>query len=240
MYRIEYTYLESVSVKTQELRRKMYMSKIFCIQTFIVFIIMSPPILKAQEGIILPDNIVLTVDGSELPLTQGWIDSLVDDALRVNIYYKIVGASRKESSIITKIHIPQILSINEVYRQIAVYYSLLPDEESRERELLNIYPYFDSNEEDPAFRCQYFSEGKYEISVGYWYRIPVPDQPIPEDKDIYNQILQISFNEVQSMGDISDVVFEKVADKNNLSLQRVREIYQSTILWQLGEQIYSR
>ena len=216
------------------------MSKIICIKAFILFIIISSPILKAQDEIKPPHKILLTVNGFELPLTEGWIDSLIDDAFGVKIYYKIVGASRKESLVITEIQIPQILSINEVYRQIVLYYTILPDEDSREREFLNIYPYFESTEEDPALRCQYFSEGKYEMDVDYWHRVPIPDQPVPEDKDIYNQILQISFREVQSLGDISDDIFVKVAIKNGLSLQRVREIYQNTILWQLGDQIYSK
>jgi len=222
------------------MKEKKSMSKIICINAFLLSIIISSPILRAQDEIKLPHEILLTVNGSELPLTDGWIDSLIDDAFGVKIYYKIVGASRKESSVITDIQIPQILSINDVYQQIVLYYTILPDENSREREVLNIYPYFESTEKEPALRCQYFSEGKYEINVEYWYRIPIPDQPIPEDKDIYNQILQISFHEVQSLGDISDDIFGKVAIKNGLSLQRVREIYQNTILWQLGDQIYSK
>jgi hypothetical protein len=218
----------------------MYMKKIICIKICILFITISSPVLRAQVEIKLPNEILLTVNGSELSLSQSWIDSLVDVASGANIYYKIVGAFRKESSVITVIQIPQILSINEVYRQIVLYYTILSDEESRQRELLNIYPYFESTGEDPAIRCQYFSDGKYEIVVEYWHRVPVPDQPIPEDKDIHNQILQISFHEVQSLGDISDDVFEKVAIKNDLSVQRIQEIYQNTILWQLGTQIYSK
>lgn len=218
----------------------MYMRKIICIKICILFITISSPVLRAQVEIKLPNEILLTVNGSELSLSQGWIDSLVDVASGANIYYKIVGAFRKEFSVITVIQIPQILSINEVYRQIVLYYTILSDEESRQRELLNIYPYFESTGEDPAIRCQYFSDGKYEIVVEYWHRVPVPDQPVPEDKDIHNQILQISFHEVQSLGDISDDVLEKVAIKNDLSVQRVQEIYQNTILWQLGTQIYSK
>ena len=218
----------------------MYMRKIICIKICILFITISSPVLRAQVEIKLPNEILLTINGSELSLSQSWIDSLVDVASGANIYYKIVGAFRKESSVITVIQIPQILSKNEVYRQIVLYYTILSDEESRQRELLNIYPYFESTGEDPAIRCQYFSDGKYEIVVEYWHRVPVPDQPIPEDKDIHNQILQISFHEVQSLGDISDDVFEKVAIKNDLSVQRIQEIYQNTILWQLGTQIYSK
>ena len=135
----------------------MYMRKIICIKICILFITISSPVLRAQVEIKLPNEILLTVNGSELSLSQSWIDSLVDVASGANIYYKIVGAFRKESSVITVIQIPQILSINEVYRQIVLYYTILSDEESRQRELLNIYPYFESTGKDPAIRCQYFS-----------------------------------------------------------------------------------
>jgi hypothetical protein len=165
---------------------------------------------------------------------------MVDDAFGGKIYYKIIGASRKESTVITQVQMPQILTLDEVLRQIVLYYTTLPNEDSRENERLNIYPYFEATDADPPLKCQYISEGIYNIDVERWTQIPVPDQPIIEEKDIYNQILQVSFHEVQSFGDISDNVFEKVAIKNKLSVAQVREIYRNTILWQLGNQIHSQ
>ncbi len=205
------------------------------ISLFLVFILTLS--LKAQPDIDLPSETQLIVNGSDIPLTSGWIDSLVDDAFAGKICYKIVGASRAEFSVTTQVQLPQILTLNEVYRQIVLYYIMLPDEDIREREFLNIYPYFESTEGEPALRCQYIPEGKYHIEVQRWNQIPVPAQPIIEDREIYNQILQISFHELQSFGDISDNVFEKVAIKNKLPIERIREIYQNTILWQLGCQL---
>ena len=219
------------------------MSKVvrkFSIQVIIVVVFISAQILSAQQENELPDEIQLIVNGSELPLTPGWIDSMADNVFDKKIYYKIIGASRKESTIITQVQIPQILSLNEVFRQIILYYTILPDEDSREKELLNIYPYFESIDGDPPLKCHYISEGIYNIEVKSWTQIQVPTQPNLDEKVIYNQIVQYSFYEVQSFGNISENVFEKIAIKNKLSVERVKEIYRNTILWRLGKQNYSQ
>ncbi len=208
------------------------------ISIFLVFILTQS--LRAQPDIDLPGEVQFIVNGSDRLLTSGWINSLVDDAFAGKICYKIVGASRVGSSVTTQVQLPQILTLNEVYRQIVLYYAMLPDEDIREREFLNIYPYFDSTEGDPALRCHYISKGKYYVEVQRWNQIPVPAQPVIEDREIFNQILQNSFHEVLSFGHISDNIFEKVAIKNKLSIERIREIYQNTILWQLGCQINSQ
>ena len=213
--------------------------RIFLIQILIFMLFIISPTVKAQTGLGLPDKIQLVVNGSEIIPRQSWIDSLVDEANNRKIFYKIISAFRANASVTAQIQIPQIFSLNEVYRQIVLYYSFIREEELREKEFLSVYPYFGSTEEDPAIRCQYISEGRYQIDIEYWNRIPIPDKPKVEDRDIFNQILQISLHEVQSMGDVSDDIFEKVAEKNKLSIERVKIIYQNSILWQLGSQIYS-
>jgi hypothetical protein len=215
-----------------------YIKRIFTVQILLIFLFILSSQLKAQPEIKLTSEIQLTVNDSDLPLTHGWNDSMVDVISKVKIYYKIVGVSRIKSTVTTILQIPQILSLNDVYKQIVLYYKLLPDEDSREIEILLIHPYFESTDTEPALKCHYISEGQFIIEFEHWNRVPIPEQPNVEDKDIYNQILQISFNNVQSFGDISDDVFEKVADKNKRSVEQVKEIYQKTILWQLGSQIY--
>lgn len=205
---------------------------------FIFWALTLNPLLRAQLNIRLPEEIKLIVNGSLFNQTPDWMDSLKNDASAGKIYYNIIGANGKKSAVITHIQIPQILSLNEVFRQIILYYSLLPDEKNREIEQLYIYPYFKSRDSEPAIISRYTPEGTYHIDVNVWDRVPVPPQPIPENRDIFNQILQVSFEDIQFIGDISNSVFEKVAAKNNLSLKRIKEIYQNTILWQLGSQIY--
>ena len=217
---------------------RIYRAFYIYILIFLIFILTQS--LRAQPDIDLPGEVQFIVNGSDIFLTSGWIDSLVDDAFAGKICYKIVGASGAESSVTTQVQLPQILTLHEVYRQIVLYYTMLPDDNIREREILNIYPYFDSTEGDPALSCHYISEGKYYVEVQRWNQIPVPARPVIEDREIFNQILQISFHEVQSFGDVSDNIFEKVAIKNKLPIEQIREIYQNTILWQLGCQIDSK
>ena len=214
--------------------------RIFVFQILIFFLFLLYSHVRAQTDIKRAGEIQITVNESELPLTPGWIDTMVNDAAGMKIYYKIVGVSRKNYTVTTLLQIPQILSLKEVYEQIVLYYKLLPDEESRVEENLIILPYFESTDRDPALKCQYLSGGKFIIGFKHWNQVPVPEQPIVEHRDIFNQLLQISFNEVHSFGDISEDVFEKVAKKNNLPVEQVKEIYQKTILWQLGSQIYSQ
>jgi hypothetical protein len=114
---------------------------------------------------------------------------------------------------------------------------LLPNEDTRESEVLSIYPYFTSIAENPAIKAQYSSEGDYDIRLSYWDKVPIPDQPIPEEKYIFNQILQTSFSGVQSIGDVPENVFEEVAIKTRRSVEEIKIIYQNTILWQVGSQI---
>ncbi len=206
----------------------------------LLLILLFAGTLWAQPEIELPANINLTINESEFFLSTAWIDSLVDDALSGNIHYKIIGAKRSERYILTNVQIPQILTLNEVLRQIVIYYSLIAAETDREKEILNIYPYFNTPEGKSALTAQYISEGHFKIELNRWETVPFPDQPIPEDKDIFNQILQTAFNGTQSLGDVSDTVFEKVAETNNMTIGQVRSIYQKTVLWQIGSQIRSQ
>jgi len=214
-----------------------HIQKIIAIPGLLLSLVISNQILIAQPQIELPTKITMEVNGAELFLTSGWIDSLVDDAYAGMIHYKIVGAKRSNRYITTQIQIPQILSLNDVLRQIVYYYALLPNEDSREAEVLTIFPYFESTEENPALRSHYISEGEYDVELFRWNQVPVPNQPIPEDKYIFNQILQTSFDGLQSLGDVPDKVFKKVATKNDLSVEQVRIIYQNIILWNVGSQI---
>jgi hypothetical protein len=211
--------------------------KIFSLHVLLVIVFTFSCSYVVQAQIVLPKEIKIELNDSAYPLTSGWIDSLVNDAFTGMIHYKIVGAKRAQYYIYTQIQLPQILSLHEVLRQIILYYALLPNNQVREKEILNIFPFFESTEGDPAVRCIYIDEGEYDIDVRRWNKIPIPSQPIIEDRDIFNQILQAAFNDVQSLGDVTDKVFEKVALDNNLPVERTKIIYQNTILWQVGSQI---
>jgi len=165
-------------------------------------------------------------------MSQGWQDSLIDEANSDKIRYKIVGAWGRDTQVTTFIQLPQILSIDQVYRQVVLYYSLIKGEIEREREFLRIYPYFVSPDSKPSLTCYYQSEGQYYFDVKDWEQVVIPPGPTPEERHIFNQIIQASFHGVQSFTDIAEEIFRKIALQNNLSVEYVEKIYKNTILWQ--------
>jgi hypothetical protein len=217
-----------------------YIVRIHLISSLFIFIFIFAQPLYSQLQIELPIEIKLKINDSEVPVSSDWRDSLHADASAGKIYYKIVGATRSENYVLTQVQIPQILNVSEVLRQIVIYYALLPSENIRVKEILNIFPYFKPTKDNPAFKIRYISEGEFHIEFDKWETIPLPDQPLPEEKDIYNQIIQSSFSDLQSLGDVPDRVLEKIAIKYNLSVERIKTIYQNTILWQIGSQIQTK
>jgi hypothetical protein len=202
------------------------------IEIVILFLSLSLFPVLAQMEIHLPSEINLTVNHVPLPLSQGWEDSLIDEAMSDKIRYKIVGAWGNDTQVTTLIQLPQILSINQVYRQVVLYYSLIEDKIEREREYLRIYPYFVSPDSEPSLTCYYRSDGQYYIDVEDWEQVAIPPGPTPEERHIFNQIIQASFHGVQSFTDITEEIFNKIALQNNLSVEYVEKIYINTILWQ--------
>ena len=200
----------------------------------ILFLLLSLPIypVLAQMEIHIPSEINLTVNRVQLPMSQEWLDSLIDEANSDKIRYKIVGAWGKDTQVTTLIQLPQILSLDQVYRQVILYYSLLDGEIEREREFLRIYPYFVSPDSKPSLTCYYQSEGQYYFDVIDWEQVAIPPGPTPEERHIFNQIMQASFHGVQSFTDISEEIFKKIALQHNLPVEYIEKIYKNTILWQ--------
>jgi hypothetical protein len=200
----------------------------------IIILFLSLPLfpVQAQMEIHIPSEINLTVNHVLLSLSQGWLDSLIDEANSDKIRYKIVGAWGKNTQVITFIQLPQILSLDQVYRQVILYYSMLDGEIEREREFLRIYPYFVSPDSKPSLTCYYQSEGQYDFEVKDWTQVAIPPGPTPEERHIFNQIMQASFNGVQSFTDVSEEIFKKIALQYNLPVEYIEKIYKNTILWQ--------
>ena len=201
--------------------------------TLILLILLNSS-LVAQPEIVMPTEINLIVNGEPISVTDGWMDTLSNEALSGKFCFKIVSASRHDKSVTTYIQLPQILAATELYRQLVLYYSLIPEEDEREREYLRVFPYFNAIDGSPNLTCSYESKGKFMIKFNKWEQVPPPSQPSLEEQEVFNQIVQASFNKIQTFGSISDEIFDEIALRNNLSSSRVKEIYQNTILWQMG------
>jgi hypothetical protein len=190
---------------------------------------------QAQLKIDLPSEITIFINDSLFTPALEWNDKLVHEAALAKLRYRIAASHGDDQDVVTKIKIPQILSFPEVIRQVILYYSLLTTEQDRQNERILIYPYFKSIDRDAALSCKYQTRGKFYISVKHWHTVPVPPKPSPEDKEIFNQIMETSFKDIQKFGDLPDEIFANVALRNKMTANDVRHIYQKVILWQLGQ-----
>ena len=203
---------------------------------FITIVLVCLPIfLKAQLEVNLPPNVTIFINDTLFTPPLEWNENLIRIARSSKIQYKIVAFRRDNKNIFTKLKVPQILNLHAVIQQVIIYYSLLNNEEDRENEEIMIYPYFSSVDTLASIRCSYQQNGNFYFEVSSWITIPIPSRPKPEEKEIFNQILDSSFQHVHRFGDISKEIFDKVAQKNKMSSEDVKKIYQNIILWQLSQ-----
>jgi len=204
----------------------------------ILLLLCIPFYLQAQLQIDLPSEITIFINDSLFTPSLEWNDTLVIEASSGKIRYRISSPHHDTNTDIieTKIKIPQILSLREVVRQVILYYALLNSEEDRHKERIFIYPYFTSIDQKASISCSYRIAGKYYIYIDHWKTVPIPDKPIPEHKEIFNQIMETSFKGIQLFAEIPpDEVLNEVAKRNNMDPARVIQIYKNVILWQLSQ-----
>lgn len=200
-----------------------------------LMLIFLPVYVAGQLQVNLPREINIYINDSLFTPSVEWNDSLINEAQLSKIRYKIAGFRRDNKLVFTKIKLPQIFKLPQVVRQVVLYYSLLNDEEDREKEEILVYPYFSSINVKDAITCNYRRYGKYYFKVRTWQTIPTPSTPTPEEKEIFNRIMETSFQQVNKFGDIDEEIFQQVAAQNRLSTERVKSIYQNIILWQLSQ-----
>ena len=198
----------------------------------LLFILLLPFSLLAQLAIDLPSSVEIFINAAHPTLTEGWMDSLVEESRSGKLHYNIAGTFADEHTVRTYLRIPQILSLNRVFCQVIFYYSLISEETDRIREQVFIFPYFSNMQEFPAMSCTYRSQGKFYFTITRWQVVPVPPQPNPEERDIFNQIIEVMLGDIQKMGSVAADIFKQIAEKNKLPVNEVRRIYENTILWQ--------
>ena len=189
----------------------------------------------AQPIVQLPREVHIVVNEVSFMPSDSWVDSLIDQAHNLDIKYEIVNTIHSGIHVTTKIRMPQVLTFPAVMHQIVIYYALLSDKPARVREKLLIYPYFYPLQNKPVVICSYSEAGIYEITDLNWKTIPVPPAPGPEEKYIYNQIIEKTLENLDIINDIPDVVLEQVAAENKRSVSEIKTIYQNIQLWQMAK-----
>ena len=200
-----------------------------------VLLLIFPESLPAQIEIQLPSEIYVKVNEKDFIPTETWNDSLIDEANNAYIRYEIVTTYRNLSAVTTRIRIPQFYTLPEMIRQIILYYYLLSSEEERKNETVFIYPFFKDIQDQPLLICTYKPKSSINITMSEWHTVPVPPQPSPEYKYLYNQLIEADFKELRSRDKIPDEIFEKVARENEIGVEQLYKVYQSVKLWQLSQ-----
>jgi len=202
---------------------------------FTIILLIIPAYAGAQLQIQLPSEIYVTINDSLFEPSESWMDSLIDESRSGLIKYEIITAHRNGSFVQTKVRIPQFFSIPEIVRQVIYYYALLGDEHVRKYEQVHIYPFFTSTYKNADIVCSYLAEGIYTIRIYRWQQVPIPGQPIPEDKYLFNLLVDAAVSQLDKKEDIPDVIYEKVSRENNISIKKLRDIYQRVKLWQMAQ-----
>jgi hypothetical protein len=179
-----------------------------------------------------PQKISVFVNGDPFPVNTTWVDSAQRQFESMTIRYNITGAHSYGSEVTTMIRLPQVLTAPEVIEQVLLYYFMLDEETAKNSEQLFIYPYFTDQNQRPPIRASYQS-GTLNVNIKEWKTVQRPKLPTPEEREIYNQIVENFFTEVQEYNSMSSDQFNKIAKKNNISVERVQKIYEDVILWNL-------
>ena len=188
----------------------------------------------AQIDITLQDSFKVFINKSEITLNQSWYDSLKSEANLNKLHYQIAGYKTSSQSSTAKLRIPQILTFNQVIRQVIFYYSLLNTDSEREKEKVMVYPLFIDVEEPEFVSCNY-SNNTYYFHINKWETITNPSAPTPEDKFIYNQIMNSVLQDTLMFEEIPENAFEEVSLQQNKSIDEIYKIYKKVVLWNTVE-----
>jgi hypothetical protein len=197
----------------------------------LLFLFIIRPV-NAQAILNFTHPIEISINDSTYIPDPGFIDSLKMFYNQNGFYYHIAGAHRDENRIYTILRIPQTLNFKELLIQIILYFNFLPDDQNRLSEQVNIYPFFDVIESPAPVICRYDKKGVFKISVLHWSVVPIPPAPSPEDKALYNMLINHANKNSYTMDDIDKTIFEEVSSKSCISLEELQLIYERVLLWQ--------
>lgn len=149
------------------------------------------------------------------------------------IKYEISGVLQKSGKTVTVLRMPQTLSVEQVVQQVNWYYhNLDPDE--RTKETIMIYPLFVPLSAEPAARAKYFQDSA-RVELLNWARVSRPPAPLPEEKALFNRLMEFYFRESGGFGEIEDSVFSRFARENKIETAYLKKLYQDIILWQKSD-----
>ena len=94
-----------------------------------------------------------------------------------------------------------------------------------------IYPLFQDLDNSASIEC-YYSDNIYNFKIINWETIQVPEEPTPEEKHLYNQIVKTTLNQPLNYKSNLKILFEEFAQISSISAEKVERVYQKVYLWQ--------
>jgi len=201
------------------------------------FILILISILSAysQPDKFFFQNLTISVNDSLYSMDSSYVGEIIEMAEKSKINYTISGISYNDQGVCTRLKIPHTFTRDEVVKQCALYFYLLDNDNDRKREYLEIFPFFVPTNQRPWIKVRYFEPGALHIGINHWETIPIPAHPTHIEAEIYNQVIDLSFNQ-SGVFDTADIkIFKEVAKSNDLDISIVEEIYKKVLLWQKSQ-----
>jgi len=183
----------------------------------------------------LHPSVIVQLNSRIINITNTEREKLLNKVEKADINYTIVGMEFETTHSMAKILVPQTFDTTALMEQCLLYFIFLGSEESREKETLMVYPYFEPVESQASVIVTYSGGGRYKIMIKKWETIPMPKSPSSLEAELFNMVLDQSFSSSQNIESIPDEVFDKVARINNIETSVVKEIYQRVLLWQKSQ-----
>lgn len=204
------------------------------VQIIILFHICILPVFSQTNDIFI-QNLNISINNSIIYADSSFTQKIIKKAEMQKFNYTISSMAYADDFAYTKVRIPQTFNRNEVVEQCALYYYLLQNEHDRKREHIEVYPFFEPLNNKPSVIVQYYGNGILKIRFRKWKNIPALEKPTTVEAEIYNQVIDLSFNQAEIFGTIDSNIFKKVAEKNDLDVIIVNDIYKKVLLWQKSQ-----
>lgn len=180
-------------------------------------------------------NLKISVNDSIFSVDNTYSNEITKKAKDDKINYTISGMAFDNHIALTRIKIPQTFDLDGVIQQCILYYYLLDNESDRKREYLEIYPYFESTKQKPWITVTYTDKGILNIRFLRWKTIPIPAYPSGVEAEIYNQVIDLSYNQSGVFDTVDVKIFQEIAENNDLDISVVQDIYKKVFLWQKSQ-----
>ncbi len=202
---------------------------------YFTLILLIPGRAQETPTLTLSDHMQIIVNDSSRNIKPNLIDSIKNHFTMSDIRFSIVRSESKNGKNITTIRIPQTHELNQVLIQLIIYYGLCPTEAEKAKEEVRVYPYFYSIHDKPFIISHYKKNGRLTVRLYSWETTPVPPEPLPEEKQIFNDLMNYHISSISSLDDIDEKMIELFARSKSMPTTYVKSIYQNILLWQLSQ-----